>query len=41
MGSLNRVLSGVDTVNLDGLPSLVLVQAPVCVFANFIRHFFP
>ena len=41
MGFLNQVLSGVDTVSLDGLPSLMLVQAPVCVVANFIRHFFP
>ena len=41
MGFFESVLSGVDTVSLDGLPSLMLVQAPVCVVANFIRHFFP
>ena len=42
MGFLNRVLFGVDAVGVDSfLLSLMLVQAPVCVVANFIRHFFP
>ena len=42
MGSLNRVLFEVDVVGVDSfLLSLILVQAPVRVVANFIRHFFP